>query len=291
MVPVFIDLKGIKVYTFGIFLVLAFFWGAFLLWKNFRLTAYKEEDIFDGLFISLVGGLVGARAVYVILDFSEFKFNFLKYILVNGYPGLSLMGGLLSASIVLAIFMYRRKFKFTEYIDYFVTPLFVALGFGKLGSFFSGTEVGTVTKLPVALHYAGYAGARHLTALYEAILFFVGAYIAQRILYAIRREKYRKGFSWYFFWLYFSTVYFLFDKFKDRHIYFVGQSFNLALSLLVLPVSAVYLLYQLRAGFSKQLMVVKNSATRYGKKTFGSIRHKSAKKIGETPPGAPESGV
>ena len=57
MIPVLLDLKFIKIYTFGIFLVLAFFWGAFILWKNYLLTAQKEEELFDGMFLSLAGGL------------------------------------------------------------------------------------------------------------------------------------------------------------------------------------------------------------------------------------------
>ena len=31
MLPVLLDLKFVKIYTFGVFLVLAFFWGAFFL--------------------------------------------------------------------------------------------------------------------------------------------------------------------------------------------------------------------------------------------------------------------
>jgi len=65
MLPVLLDLPFIKIYTFGVFLVLAFFWSAFLLWKNFLLTSYKEEEIFDQLFLGLVGGLLVSRIVYV----------------------------------------------------------------------------------------------------------------------------------------------------------------------------------------------------------------------------------
>ena len=98
MLPVLLDLKFIKIYTFGVFLVLAFFWGSFVLWKNIRLTAQKEDEIFDGLFISFAGGLFMSRLVYVILNFDKFGSSILKFILINGYPGLSLYGALIGIS-------------------------------------------------------------------------------------------------------------------------------------------------------------------------------------------------
>ena len=76
MLPVLLDLKFVKIYTFGIFLVLAFFWGTFLLWRSLRLSSYREEDAFDGLFLALAGGLFVSRLVYVILNFQKFGFNF-----------------------------------------------------------------------------------------------------------------------------------------------------------------------------------------------------------------------
>ena len=83
MLPVLLDLGFIKIYTFGVFLVLAFFWGCFLLWKNFLLTSQREEDIFDGLFFSIAGGLFVSRLVHVALNFKSFGFDALKFILLN----------------------------------------------------------------------------------------------------------------------------------------------------------------------------------------------------------------
>jgi prolipoprotein diacylglyceryltransferase len=65
MLPILLDLKIFKIYTFGVFLVLAFFWGSFLIWKLIRLTSMKEEEVFDGLFWGLFGGLFLSRLFYV----------------------------------------------------------------------------------------------------------------------------------------------------------------------------------------------------------------------------------
>src|SRR3990172_4726798 len=104
MLPVLLDLKYIKIYTFGVFLVLAFFWGSFVLWKNVRLTSQKEDGIFDALFLSVAGGLLFSRVVYVALNFEKFGFDILKFILINGYPGLSIYGALAGAFLTLYLY-------------------------------------------------------------------------------------------------------------------------------------------------------------------------------------------
>mgnify|MGYP001593856004 CR=1 FL=1 len=157
--------------------MLAFFWSSFLLWKNFLLTSYKEEEIFDHLFAGLLGGLLVSRLVYVALHFTEFGFSLLKFILINGYPGLSLYGFVFGFLIAIYLSMSRTKVKFLEAVDYFVPSAFVALAFGKVGSFFSGIEIGSKTNFLLKLKYVGADGMRHLTPMYEGILFFVGAYL------------------------------------------------------------------------------------------------------------------
>jgi len=109
MLPVLVDLKFIKIYTFGVFLVLAFFWGSFVLWKNIRLTPQKEEEIFDGLFLSLAGSLFFSRIIYVILNFEKFGFSILKFILINGYPGLSLYGALFGGFFTLFLYLLVKR--------------------------------------------------------------------------------------------------------------------------------------------------------------------------------------
>ena len=109
MLPVLLDLKFIKIYTFGVFLVLSLFWGAFLLWKNVRLTQYKEEEIFDSMIFSLIGGMFVGRLVYVLLNWSSFGFDILKFILINGYPGFSFYGCIAGGMLFLGTYFSFKK--------------------------------------------------------------------------------------------------------------------------------------------------------------------------------------
>ncbi len=267
MLPVLLDLKFFKVYTFGIFLVLAFFWGSFLLWKNIRLTSHKEEEVFDGVFLSLLGGLLLGRLTYVLLNFKEFGFDMIKFILINGYPGLSLYGMIFGGLGMLFIYYRLKKVKLSSFIDYFISPLFLALAFGKLGSFFSGAEVGTQTKFFLSIKYTGFEGFRHLTSLFEALSFFFASYISYKILFEIRKERYSQGFLFAFFIWFFSLTYFVFDKLKDHPLYFLGYRFNGLVSFILLLTSSFYFIYYFRS-------LIKH----YGQTTFKKIHRVSKAK-------------
>jgi prolipoprotein diacylglyceryltransferase len=114
MLPVLLDLKFVKIYTFGVFLMLSFFWSAFLLWRNIRLSSHKEEEIFDGVFMAIAGGIFFARLVYVILHFDKFGFNIARFILINGYPGASLYGAVIGGVIIFYIYCVVHKISFMD---------------------------------------------------------------------------------------------------------------------------------------------------------------------------------
>jgi phosphatidylglycerol:prolipoprotein diacylglycerol transferase len=272
MLPVLLNLGFIKIYTFGVFMVLGFFWAIFLLWKNIRLTSFKEEDVFDGLFMSLFGALFFGRLVYVFLNFKDFGFNILKFFLINGYPGISLYGSIFGGFLVLYLFVSSRKLNFNDLIDYLITPIFIALAFGKIGAFFSGGEIGTKTNFLLKVKYVGFDGMRHLVGLYEGLMFVLGVILAYKILFEIRKEKFYKGFLLKFFLWFLAITIFLFDKIKENHLYFLGQSLDFLISLIILLTISFHFVYYFRNGI---LSFIKN----YGQTVFKTVRFRAKKKV------------
>lgn len=277
MLPVLLDLKFIKIYTMGLFLVLAFFWASFILWRLIRLSSFKEEDVFDALFNSLFAGLIMGRLVYVLLHFKEFGFNILKFILINGYPGLSLYGTYLGIGLGLYLWSYLKKIRFSEFIDYYAPSALLAMGIGKLGSFFSGSEVGIKTDFLLSAKYANMDGMRHLTPLYESMAFFLAAYIAYRFLFEIRKEKIKKGFNLFFVLWVQGLVYFLFDNMKEHRLYFMNYSFNKVVSGALLLTFSFYFVYYFRNLLRGKIRGLTYLTIHHVKRTFKSIHHKTKK--------------
>lgn len=246
MLPILFTIGPIKIYTFGVFLVLALFWGSYLLWKLIRLTPFKEEDIFDSLFWVLAGGLFLGRLIYILFNLKDFGFNLLKFILINGYPGISLYGATVGGLLALYLFCRNKKIKFSELIDYYIAPFMLALTLGKLGSFFSESEIG-----------------------YESFFFAIGVVITYKILFQIRKGKLTHGFNLHFFLWYFGLVYLTFDKMKVNQLYFLSYSFNRVVSTTLFLTFSFYFLYYFRS-----------TLIAYGKKTFQKIREGAKRKVG-----------
>lgn len=253
MLPVLFNSAGITFFTFGIFLVLSLLWGSFWLWKSIKLTSYKEEDFFDGLFLSVIGGIFLGRLVFVSLNFSEFGFDILKFLLINGFPGLSLIGVLLGGFATFFLYTRIKKKSFLEMADYIISPLFLSLSISALGAFLSGTTAGTKTGFFLSSKYLGLEGFRHVPALYEALLFMLGFYFAYKIILLTRRHRLNIGTNTFFFILYFSLIYLLLDNLKVQRLYLGSFSFNLIATALLSLISGLYLLFVYKGSWSKLL--------------------------------------
>lgn len=284
MLPVLLDLRVLKIYTFGVFLVLAFFWASYLLWRNIRVTSFKEEDIFDSLFVAIISALLGGRFLYIAFHFQDFGFNIFRFILINGYPGLSLIGVLLGGMIGLFAYFKIHKEGFLERMDYFISPLFVALGFGFFGAFLSGVEVGAKTKFLLAIKYVGFDGFRHITGIYEALFFFLAAYVSLKLLFEIRREKLGKGFLFYFFVWYTSLVIVVFDSLKINHINVFGYSLNFIVGVFLLLTFSFYFIYYFRSRLGGGMKNVLKLVTNHGHKTQQHIAQRIGRKAKNSSP-------
>ena len=246
MLPVLIDIGFIKIHTLGVFYVLAFFWGSFFLWKNISLTSFKEDQIFDALFVGLFGSLVFGRVAYVLMNFDDFGFNILRYILLNGYPGIHFLSSLVGFIIFIYLFSVNKKFSFMKFIDYMIPPILLTVGIGKLGAFFSGSEIGSQTNFFLSLAYPNLDGVRHLTAFYEAILYFVGAYFAYQIVMQIRRQLYYPGFSLIIGVLIVSLITVVLDNIYAFRTVVGGLYIDFWVSLILVLTTSGYVVYYFR---------------------------------------------
>lgn len=246
MLPVLLDLGFFKLYTFGIFLVLAFFWGAFFLWKNITLTSYKEDEMFDSIFFALLGGILIGRIQFVALHFEDFGYDILKFLLINGYPGIGFLGFLSGFFLFLLIFFSWKKISFLRVIDYVIAPFFLAVAIAKLGAFFAGSEIGTQTKFLLALSYQNLDGARHLTALYETFFYFIASFLSFKIVRSIRRGQLYEGFNFMFFVWCVALVTVLFDNLKAFRVMVKSVSVDLVIGSLLLLTVSLYFLYYFR---------------------------------------------
>lgn len=266
MLPLFAQLGSLSIYTYGVFLMLGFFWGCFFIWKNIRISKFEEEAAFDITFISFGGALLFGRILYGILHFQEFGLNVLKYLLANGYPGISPFGMLVGGVGAMYWACKVRKIKFQEFSDYIVPSLFIFTAVAELGAFIAGNEPGILWKW-----------FRHPVALYKAAFLGLGIYLSLKMFFNVRKEKIEKGAPLFFFFGVYSATYVAFQFLKDKRALLTESPAEHWAFFILLLTSCFYFVYYFRVliiQFGKDFI---NSKINYVKTTFKNISRKTEK--------------
>jgi phosphatidylglycerol---prolipoprotein diacylglyceryl transferase len=197
--PVLIDIghlfgwqKSLPIRWYGLTTGLGFLIGIFLILfqlKN-KVNTEQKQNLLDLLFWGFLGGVIGARLWFVILNFNYFSQN-LTEILAIWQGGQSIQGGLIGGFLS-GCFYYKinsNKSGFLplgQIIDLAGMALPFAQAIGRFGNFFNTEAFGKPTNLPWALYVPEanrpiqYIAAEgfHPTFFYEAIyLILIGFYL------------------------------------------------------------------------------------------------------------------
>lgn len=171
MIPYFsytqIQLGPITLYTWGLFLGLAFLIGSWLVFKKATKKEIDQRKIFWLIIFIFLGGLVGSRLAY-LLQFPEYYLSHPSEIFRIWLAGLMLYGGLSGGLIVGWIYVKKSKLNFWQIAD-LVTPA-IALGIfiSRLGCSLINDHQGAITSLSWAIQWPDGA-LRHPVAEYLAL--------------------------------------------------------------------------------------------------------------------------
>jgi len=176
----------ITVYSYGAMLALAFILTALLASKRSRVFNIPEESVGNLVFVLLVAGLVGARALYVLLNATYFSRHPVEVLFINR-GGLVFYGGFISA--LAAGFIFARIHKM-PILDTDLLAPFVALGhaIGRIGCFLNGCCYGKPTSSGLGIVFPYSDTAIYPTQLFSSAGLFI-IFIALFFMQGRRRFK------------------------------------------------------------------------------------------------------
>jgi phosphatidylglycerol:prolipoprotein diacylglycerol transferase len=140
-------MKGqtIKIYTFGVVIILGFLAGVRFLSKQTDRLGFPQQRIFDWAFWLLLTGIIGSRLLYGFLNPEQFQHTLEIFAVWNG--GLVWYGGLIPAVIVGVLLLVRWKLPVLTICDACASSLMLALGIGRWACFLAGDDYGQPTTL------------------------------------------------------------------------------------------------------------------------------------------------
>ena len=239
MFPIFYAIGPLTISTFGLALCLAFIVGTFLSFRAFKdRIDTKLEDIFDALLFMSVGGLVGARIIFVLLHPSEFSGNILEYILIRERPGLSFIGAVAGAGAFFALLSRNTRIPWGKIIDYMVVPLAAAILIGQIGSLLDGFSFGGATTLPWGVSIFGEAIKRNPLPLYYMLFLLPVLLFSGKIERLGRDKKWATGTIFFMFVAAYSLLSVIVNTWKDeKQIIYLGISLEQIIASIVLVVA------------------------------------------------------
>ena len=203
MYPIIFQFGPITIYSFGVFMALAALAAAWVVSAELKRRGYNPELASTMVFAAAIGGLVGARLLFIVEEWDNFLRTPLNYILTGA--GFTWYGGFLGGAAAVSWVLRKYKIPWLVGADIGAPALAIAYGIGRLGCHVAGDgDWGAVTDVPWGVEYAnaivGWADPNtgvpyppgtlvHPTPIYE----FIESVIVFGILWSIRGKGYAPG--------------------------------------------------------------------------------------------------
>lgn len=228
------------IYSYGFFLVLAMLMGMWITTARARRASLPPDTALDFILAVLVGGLIGARLVVVLEDWTYYSQALLQIVNIRG-GGLSWHGGVLGGLLGFLWYTRRTGLGRGMLLDLATPGLIAAHVVGRIGCFLNGCCYGRETGVPWAatfpdapeLHFL----PRHPTQIYEAC----GELVLLGVVLLFERRRPAPGALFYLYACMYAVERFIIEFFRAEPILPGGLSLAQYASFVILIAAGIAL--------------------------------------------------
>lgn len=145
------------VYGYGLMIAIGII--AAYLTGEYRAKKYKldADKVFYIVIWAVVGGLLGAKILYMITQIKEIIAN--PKLLLDVTDGFVVYGGIIGGILSAMLYCRIKKLPFLKYFDLLIPSVALAQGFGRIGCFLAGCCYGKETQsaIGITFHDSAYA--------------------------------------------------------------------------------------------------------------------------------------
>jgi phosphatidylglycerol---prolipoprotein diacylglyceryl transferase len=251
MHPILFHIGSFNLYTYGLFVALGFMTAIWVSQKNAAPHGIPAQEISDIFFVILVSGILGARLLYVGINFEEYKTNWLDIFKIwNG--GLVFFGGFLGAAAASFVYFKIKDLNVWKTADILSPGIALGHAVGRIGCFFAGCCYGKACDLPFAIKFTNPESLAplgvylHPTQVYSVFsnlfLFF--------ILLFVQKKKRFNGMVFLSYIMLYSLFRFVIEFFRGDFrgdFFFEFISMSQGIGLLIFFIALILLIKLLRS--------------------------------------------
>lgn len=136
---------GLEIKWYGLIITMGMLLAMIYGFSQMKKYGIDPDRAIDTIIGGVVGGLVGARAYFVIMSWDNYKDDILSIFNIrNG--GLAIYGGIIGALLVGGIIAHIRKVKLLPLLDVVSIGFLLGQGIGRWGNFFNQEAFGCNTE-------------------------------------------------------------------------------------------------------------------------------------------------
>lgn len=139
---VLFSIGPLTVHGYGLMIGIGVLCCIFMGMKRAKKNGLSEDAVIDIAIWGLLAGFLGAKLLYVIVEWKRFLADPLS---VLGSEGFVVYGGIIAGVLAAIIYCKRKKLVFLEYFDLCSASIALAQGFGRIGCFLAGCCYGRET--------------------------------------------------------------------------------------------------------------------------------------------------
>jgi len=237
--PYLVHFGAFGIRWYGFFMAVSMAIGIHYFVRRGRAAGTDEDSLYNMALVAILGGVIGARLVYVLTNWGYFAHAPGQIIRVD-QGGLAIHGALIGGLAFGMWYAYRRSLPFWALIDGMVPGTVVGVFLVRIGNIFNSEILG---------HPAGILGGhRHPAQVYEMVF----ALILWVIYWRQLRRNPADGVPFWTFVIGYSILRFVSEMFRDNPQYLVHYTSHslgigfFTLEQLFTPLALVLAIFALR---------------------------------------------
>jgi phosphatidylglycerol:prolipoprotein diacylglycerol transferase len=245
---------GLEIGWHGVFTAVGVICGVAVAAFFARRAGFVEDTIYNVALTLVIGGIIGARALYVLENLDQFQDDPLDVFAINA-GGISIYGALIGGTLgASAYVLWRRLPRFGKMADVAAMGAIIGMAVGRIGCLILGDIFAKTTDWSIGVLYTHsdspsypiYTAvtpqlAQHPVTVYE----IVGDLLIFVALFALYRLLKRDGIVFWAWVFFYGAMRFGISFLREDEIVFVGLRVAQLIALgamIIAPLGVVYIL-------------------------------------------------
>jgi len=175
-------------YSYGLLVAVAFILATILIVRDARRYGLSSDAVFDCVIFMFAGGIIGARVLFVALNWRHFSDNILGVLKIYE-GGLAFQGALIGGAIAVVTVCVIKRLPIRKVGDLLAPYIALGQSIGRIGCFLNGCCYGKVISSGVGITFPGETLMRIPVQIYSSLALF----LIFVILLASRKKRHFSG--------------------------------------------------------------------------------------------------